>query len=150
MTPNKLSGTRSGGKGNADGPTGGEDRAVGRDCRDSGRLYATAQDGAGFGAAGADRAGLRGGSEQQGAVAAREEVTPQTVGQHGLDGLLDEPRPGVPRKIDDSKVESVIVQTLESQPLYATHWRQLGAAQRLLDLERRTHLARLRAAAAPP
>jgi transposase len=53
------------------------------------------------------------------AVAAREQVTPQTVGkwrqrfvEHGLGGLLDEPRPGVPRKIDDSKVESVIVQTL--------------------------------------
>jgi 2-keto-4-pentenoate hydratase len=43
-------------------------------------------------------------------VAARERVTPQTVGkwrrrfvQHGLDGLLDEPRPGVPRKIDDAR-----------------------------------------------
>lgn len=63
------------------------------------------------------------------AVAAREQVTPQTVGkwrqrfvEHGLGGLLDEPRPGVPRKIDDSKVESVIVQTLESQPPDATHW----------------------------
>src|ERR1700756_3182436 len=63
------------------------------------------------------------------AVAARERVTPQTVGkwrrrfvEHSLDGLLDEPRPGVPRKIDDAKVESVIVQTLESQPPGATHW----------------------------
>jgi transposase len=42
--------------------------------------------------------------------------------EHGLDGLLDEPRPGAPRKIDDSKVESVIVQTLESQRPDATHW----------------------------
>ncbi len=63
------------------------------------------------------------------AVAARERVTPQTVGKwrqrfiaRGLDGLLDEPRPGVPRKIDDAKVESVIVQTLESQPPGATQW----------------------------
>ena len=63
------------------------------------------------------------------AVAARERVTAQTVGkwrqrfvEHGLDGLLDEPRPGVPRKIDDAKVESVIVRTLESQPSGATHW----------------------------
>jgi transposase len=63
------------------------------------------------------------------AVAAGERVTPQTVGkwrrrfvERGVDGLLDEPRPGVPRKIDDAKVESVIVQTLESQPPGATHW----------------------------
>jgi transposase len=63
------------------------------------------------------------------AVAARERVTPQTVGkwrrrfvERGLDGLLDEPRPGVPRKIDDARVESVVVQTLESRPLGATHW----------------------------
>jgi transposase len=63
------------------------------------------------------------------AVAAHERVTAQTVCkwrrrfvEHGLEGLLDEPRPGVPRKIDDAKVESVIVQTLESQPAGATHW----------------------------
>ena len=63
------------------------------------------------------------------AVAARERVAAQTVGkwrrrfvERGLDGLLDESRPGVPRKIDDAKVESVIVQTLESQPPGATHW----------------------------
>ena len=70
------------------------------------------------------------------AVAARERVTPQTVGkwrqrfvEHGLDGLLDEPRSGVPRKIDDTKVESVIVQTLESQPPDATHWSTRGMAR---------------------
>ena len=63
------------------------------------------------------------------AVAAREGVTAQTVGkwrrrfvERGLDGLLDEPRPGAPRKIDDAKVENVIVQTLESRPHAATHW----------------------------
>ena len=63
------------------------------------------------------------------AVAAREGVTAQTVGkwrrrfvERGLDGLLDEPRPGAPRKIDDAKVENVIVQTLESRPRAATHW----------------------------
>jgi transposase len=63
------------------------------------------------------------------AVAARERVTAQTVGkwrqrfvERGLDGLLDEPRPGAPRKIDDAKVEKVIVQTLESRPPTATHW----------------------------
>jgi transposase len=62
-------------------------------------------------------------------VAARERVTAQTVGkwrrrfvERGIDGLLDEPRPGAPRTIDDTKVERVIVQTLESQPQGATHW----------------------------
>jgi transposase len=40
----------------------------------------------------------------------------------GVDGLLDEPRPGAPRKVTDEQVESVIVKTLESQPSGATHW----------------------------
>jgi transposase len=39
-----------------------------------------------------------------------------------LDGLLDEPRPGAPRKIGDTEVEAVIVKTLETQPRGATHW----------------------------
>ena len=39
-----------------------------------------------------------------------------------LQGLQDEPRPGAPRKIADSKVERVIVDTLESKPKGATHW----------------------------
>ena len=40
----------------------------------------------------------------------------------GVDGLLDEPRPGAPRKLMDEQVESVIIKTLETQPAGATHW----------------------------
>ncbi len=40
----------------------------------------------------------------------------------GLDGLLDEPRPGTPRKLSDEQVERVLSRTLESQPEMATHW----------------------------
>ena len=39
-----------------------------------------------------------------------------------LQGLHDEPRPGAPRKISDSRVERVITDTLESTPKGATHW----------------------------
>jgi len=48
-----------------------------------------------------------------------------------LDGLLDEPRPGQPRKISDEQVEQVIVTTLETAPPDGgTHWstRQMAAA----------------------
>ncbi len=62
-------------------------------------------------------------------VAAHLGVTMQTVGkwrrrfvERRLDGLLDEPRPGQPRKVSDDDVERVIVKTLESQPRGATHW----------------------------
>ena len=50
--------------------------------------------------------------------------------ERGLDGLSDEPRPGVPRKITDADVERVIVKTLEEKPKNATHWstRSMAAA----------------------
>jgi transposase len=39
-----------------------------------------------------------------------------------LEGLADEPRPGVPRTITDEAVEQVITKTLETTPRDATHW----------------------------
>jgi transposase len=39
-----------------------------------------------------------------------------------LDGLLDEPRPGTPKKLSDAEVERVLAMTLESTPKQATHW----------------------------
>jgi transposase len=41
---------------------------------------------------------------------------------HGVDGLLDEPRPGQPRKITDAQIEAVISRTLASKPATATQW----------------------------
>ena len=55
--------------------------------------------------------------------------------QQGIDGLLDEPRPGAPRTIGDADVERVITLTLEGQPTDSTHWstrsmaRQTGMSQ---------------------
>ena len=40
----------------------------------------------------------------------------------GLDGLLDEPRPGAPRRITDEQVEQAVTTTLEATPVDATHW----------------------------
>lgn len=42
--------------------------------------------------------------------------------ERGVDGLLDEPRPGQPRKLSDAEIEKVIARTLESKPAGATHW----------------------------
>lgn len=70
-------------------------------------------------------------------VARRLRVTNQMVGKwrmrflaKRLDGLLDEPRPGTPRRLGDAEVERVLTMTLESTPKNATHWstRSLAAA----------------------
>src|SRR3954453_10554436 len=72
------------------------------------------------------------------AVAGEFGVTEQMVGkwrkrfvERRLAGLLDEPRPGQPRKITDPHVEDVIVRTLETEPPDGgTHWstRKMAAA----------------------
>jgi transposase len=68
-------------------------------------------------------------------VAARLRVTQATVGKwrrrfvaDRLDGLLDEPRPGGPRRIGDDQIEQVIVATLERTPRNATHWSRTSMA----------------------
>ena len=70
-------------------------------------------------------------------VAKRLQVAPLTVGKwrrrfvlDRVDGLLDEPRPGAPRKVTDKKVEDVITQTLETTPKGATHWSTRQMAKR--------------------
>ena len=50
---------------------------------------------------------------------------------HGVDGLIDEPRPGAPRKIGDADVEAVVVRTLEQTPTDATHWSTRDLAKRV-------------------
>jgi transposase len=48
-----------------------------------------------------------------------------------IDGLLDEPRPGAPRKLGDREVERLITLTLESSPEDATHWSTRSLAERV-------------------
>src|SRR3954452_4428466 len=62
-------------------------------------------------------------------VATRQRVTSHTVSKwrsrfisHRVDGLLDAPRPGAPRTIEDAQVDAVVARTLESVPTGATHW----------------------------
>lgn len=63
------------------------------------------------------------------AVAAELGVHEHTVGKwrrrfvtDRIDGLMDEPRPGRPRTIEDDQVAAVIERTLCSTPADATHW----------------------------
>ena len=81
---------------------------------------------------------LRCATGQPNQVVARDlGVTRLTVGRwrqrfvtKRLDGLLDEPRPGAPRKITDADVERVVRLTLETAPRDATHWSTRGMAKR--------------------
>ena len=62
-------------------------------------------------------------------ISLRVDAAPNTVGkwrrrfaEHRLDGLLDEPRPGAPRRIGDDEVAETICLTLDTTPRDATHW----------------------------
>jgi transposase len=73
-----------------------------------------------------------------GDVAAMLRITRQTVGKwrarfarDRLEGLLDEPRPGAPRRISDDAVERVVTTTLETTPRGSTHWSTRGMAEKL-------------------
>jgi len=70
-------------------------------------------------------------------VARELRLTKQTVGKWRsrfvdarLDGLLDEPRPGTPRRISDAQVEQMVTLTLEAKPRDATHWSTRAMAAR--------------------
>jgi len=70
-------------------------------------------------------------------VAGRLGVSRPTVGKwrsrfvvRRLEGLVDDDRPGAPRKISDDKVEEVVVATLEQTPKDATHWSRASMAKR--------------------
>src|SRR6201981_2514148 len=72
------------------------------------------------------------------AVAARLGISRTTVTKwrsrflaKRLDGLSDEPRPGVPRTITDAQVEEVVVRTLEEVPEGATHWSKRELARQV-------------------
>lgn len=76
------------------------------------------------------------------AIAAQMHTMQHTVGKWrrrylecGLDGLLDEPRPGTSRKLEDADIERVLTLTLESTPQDATHWSTRAMAKRA-DLSR--------------
>lgn len=63
------------------------------------------------------------------AVAEELGVSMPTVGkwrsrflERRMDGLVDEPRPGTPRRLSDTDVERVVTMTLETTPTDATHW----------------------------
>jgi transposase len=75
--------------------------------------------------------------KDNGVVAREAGVTRQTVGRwrarflaKRVDGLLDEPRPGAPRRITDAHIERVIRWTLETAPRDATHWSTRAMAKR--------------------
>lgn len=71
-----------------------------------------------------------------GEVATTMRTTRSTVGkwrsrfvEQRMEGLYDEPRPGVARTITDDQVEEIVTKTLESTPKGRTHWSTRSMAQ---------------------
>ena len=71
-------------------------------------------------------------------VARSLRITKQTVGKwrsrfvrQRLDGLLDEPRPGTPRRLEDARIEQLVATTLNERPRDATHWSSRSLAKKL-------------------
>ena len=71
------------------------------------------------------------------AVAEELRVSKPTVGkwrsrflERRVDGLVDEPRPGTPRRTADADVARVVTMTLETTPTDATHWSTRSMARR--------------------
>ena len=71
-------------------------------------------------------------------IATELRITRQTAGRwrrrfaaKRLDGLVDEPRPGTPRRLSDAQVEQVIRDTLEKPPRDATQWNTRTLAKEL-------------------
>ena len=123
---------------------------------DPGAMGAAPDDGAGAGATRAHRPACAAGQSTP-AIAAELRITRQTVGRwrgrflaKRLDGLLDEPRPGAPRRITDAQVERLIMETLENQAVRRDPLEHplAGQAGRPESQHGRPDLARLRAAAA--
>jgi transposase len=69
-------------------------------------------------------------------IAAELGIAKHTVGkwrerfaQQRMDGLLDEPRPGAPRRIDDEQITALVDRTLAERPESGTHWSQRTMAK---------------------
>jgi transposase len=70
------------------------------------------------------------------AIAADLAVSKHTVGKWRerfaklrTDGLLDEPRPGAPRRIGDDEIAALVDRTLSTRPAGATHWSRRSMAK---------------------
>jgi transposase len=70
------------------------------------------------------------------AVAERFGVTDQTVGKwrfrfvrRRLDGLIDDPRPGAPRRVTDDQIERLVDKTIEDKSAAGTPWSTRSMAE---------------------